>query len=50
MFTAIVGVIILVAGLTNKLKVRNSKRPVIFLGVGFIIFGILETIQRYISN
>jgi hypothetical protein len=50
MFTAILGAFVLVAGFTNKMKIKNSKRPVIVLGIGMIIFGILETIQRYISN
>jgi uncharacterized membrane protein HdeD (DUF308 family) len=48
MLIAIIGVIVLMSGLTNKVK--NSKRPMIVVGIGLIIFGILETIQRLISN
>jgi hypothetical protein len=50
MFTAILGVMVLVGVRTNKIKMKGSQRPLIVVGVGLIIVGILETIQRYISH
>jgi hypothetical protein len=50
MSMVIIGVIFLVLGLRNEIKIKNSKRPVIVLGIGLIFVGVLETIQRHISN